>query len=121
MAVIEIIALSLAALVIFLVIGIFTGLVSDRGIGGRAAPTAASSFGGDTLPMTNVRAIGNYAYVVGDGGLWVLDVSDQAHPTQVGYAAMTSVGSVDVAGNYAFAGGAFFRVVDVSKQMPATD
>jgi len=41
MAVIEIIALGLAVLVIFLVVGIFTGLVGDRGIGGRAAPTVA--------------------------------------------------------------------------------
>lgn len=41
MAVIEMIALGLAALVIFLVIGIFTGAVGDRASGGRAAPTVA--------------------------------------------------------------------------------
>jgi hypothetical protein len=41
MAVIEIIALGLGVLVIILVIGIFAGPGSDRGIGGRAAPTVA--------------------------------------------------------------------------------
>jgi len=41
MAVIEIIALGLGVLVIFLVVGIFAGPGSDRGIGGRTAPTVA--------------------------------------------------------------------------------
>jgi len=90
-------------------------------IANPAAPTAASSFGGDTLPVGSVCAIGNYAYVLGGGGLWVLDVSDPAHPQQVGYVAMTSVGSVDVAGNYVFAGGAFLRVVDVSNPANPTE
>lgn len=41
MAVIEMIALGLVLLVIFLVVGIFTGALGDKGIGGRAAPTVA--------------------------------------------------------------------------------
>ncbi|MGQ9771845.1 MAG: LVIVD repeat-containing protein [Thermogutta sp.] len=92
-------------------------------IANPAAPTAASSFGGDTLRVTNVCAIGNYAYVVGDGGLWVLDVSDPAQPTQVGHnAAMLYLTGVDVVGNHAFVvGGAFFRVVDVSNPANPTE
>jgi len=68
-----------------------------------AAPTLASTFGGDTLSLMDAYAGGNYAYVVGTGGLWVLDVSNPALPTQVGHsAAITHPSSVYVAGSYAF-------------------
>jgi hypothetical protein len=81
-----------------------------------AAPTLASSFGGDSSTFMDVYVVGNYAYVVGDGGLWVLEVSNPAQPTQAGYSAtMSYLSEVAVVGSYAYVtGGGFFRVVDVS-------
>jgi len=78
-----------------------------------AAPTVAGSVRDAAYSFLDVYVAGNYAYLVGSGGLWVFNVSNPAQPTQVGYSA-GSIYRVYVAGNYAYVVGSEFRVVDVS-------
>lgn len=73
-----------------------------------------------TYSTNNIKDIfvaGDYAYIANLGaGLRVLDVSDKANPTEVGFDDSASATDVLVSGNYAYVrgGNASFRVVDVS-------
>lgn len=55
-------------------------------------------------------------WVVTPGGLWIVDVSDPAHPVEVGFLPKHFIASVTVVGGYAYlaSGGAGLQIVDVS-------
>jgi len=50
-----------------------------------------------------IVAVGNYAYVIVNGGFWIIDVLDPAQPSKVGYYDITGYPKeVTVVGNYAY-------------------
>ncbi len=64
-----------------------------------------------------VTVSGSYAYLSRNGGLWVLDISDPAHPGRGGFwASATAPLSVAVVGNHAYMAnyGAGLQILDVS-------
>jgi hypothetical protein len=83
---------------------------------------------GATEPLAgfvkDVTIADNTAYVVDDEGLWVVDISNPAYPTEVGfYDTPGYAEGVTVAGQYAYVadGWAGLRVVDVSDQANPTE
>lgn len=66
--------------------------------------------------INDVAVAGDYAYVVEDGGLHALDISDPAAVVEVGYLDKPYGKYIEVAGDYAYftAGGQGLHVIDVS-------
>ncbi len=63
-----------------------------------------------------VAVSGNYAYVTdySDGGLWVVDISNPANPSQAGYLDTQNGGEIAVSGNYVYMDTGDLTVIDVS-------
>jgi hypothetical protein len=72
-----------------------------------------------------VSVAGNYAYVVAENdGLWVVSISDPAHPFTVGHCDMPGIAwDVATAGDYAYVAdlNCFLRVVSVADPARASD
>ncbi len=67
--------------------------------------------------ILDVAVLGNRAYVAGEGGLWVVDVSNPASPSLLGSVPApgnNSFQAVVVAGDYAYIADFGLRVIDVS-------
>jgi hypothetical protein len=97
------------------------GLVVLRDAGDRLVHVGGASAANadDVWCGTDIRVAGGKAFIVGEEGLEIFDVTDPARPTVIAHVgAIGAARAVDVADHYAYVGGGrrdgYLRVVDVS-------
>lgn len=104
------------------VVGAYVYVLDDDGLRiiDASSPAMPREIGFcDTLKATRKAVVsGGYAYVTDSCGLSIIDVGTPANPTQVGFYWMPDIGSVAVAGTYAYVSQAVYQkaihILDIS-------